>query len=51
MHMIRNAADTVTFTIGVTGNRGEISMERGTDGGIKNGRAFFGAKDNVDEEE
>ena len=49
--MIRDAADTVTFAISVSGDRSEISMERGTDGGIEDGRAVFGAKDNVDEEE
>ena len=35
--MIGDATDTVTFAISVSSDRGEISMERGTNGGIKDG--------------
>jgi hypothetical protein len=51
MHMIRDAANAVTFAIGISSDRGKVRMERGTDGGIKDGSAVFGAKDNVDEQE
>ena len=37
MHMIGDTADPVTFTIGVSGHRGEIGVECGTNGGIKDG--------------
>ena len=49
MHMIRDATDAVTFAISVPRDRGQISMERGTEGGINNRRTVFGAEDNVDE--
>ena len=51
MHMIGDTPDTVAFAIRVARDRGEVGVERGTNRGIKNGRAVFGAEDDVNEEE
>ncbi len=50
MHVIGDATDPETFAIRVSGNRGEVGVERGTNGGIKDGSAVFGAEDDVDQE-
>jgi hypothetical protein len=50
MDMIGDAADTVTFAIGIASDGGEVGVERRTNGGLKDGRPVFGAEDDVDEE-
>jgi hypothetical protein len=49
MHMIRDAANAVTFAIGISSDRGKVRMERGTNGDIKDGHAVFRAEDDMDE--
>ena len=49
--MIGDATDAITFAISVSRDRGEISMESGANGGIKDGSTVFGAENNVNEEE
>ncbi len=49
--MIRDTTGAVAFATGVAGDRGEVGVERGTNGGVEDGCAVFGAEDDVDEEE
>ena len=50
MHVIRHAADTITFTIGTPDDGRQIGVQRRADRRVKNRSTVFGAENNVDEE-
>ena len=51
MHMVCHAADSERLAIGIAGDRGEIRVELGPDGGFDQRLAILGAENDVENDE